>query len=215
MRDTVLIIVLCAFFVASTALAESLTFEVDDGGQTNYNEIRLYMANIPRDFDLSAPPIYAGQAKRFTVSNLTVGQTYKFGAILVGEFEGKEIKSDLSNIVEQKIVAATPTMTVPTATVKPIEGGAIFTLGNFPAGVTEYLVKVAPDPQVPDTNVGTLFRGPSNPVTATGLKNGTKYNYYVRYNVSGTTGPRAPVASFTTPTVLILKAPGLLIIKPE
>jgi hypothetical protein len=208
-----LVLLIC--LLSSPVFAESLSFEVDDKGQT-YSEIRLYMANIPRDFDLSAPPIYVGQAKRFTVSNLVVGQTYKFAAVLAWTGPGVPFQSELSNIVQQKIVADAPvTLPIPTVTVLGVEGGAIFTFGNLPEGVMEYLVKVAPDPQVPDTNVGTLFKSPTNPVTATGLAGGKKYNFYVRYNAAGKTGPRSPVASFTTPTVLILKAPGLLIIKPE
>lgn len=199
---------LCMFVLtmfAAGAYAASVTFEVDDGGQATA-KVRLYLANIPRDFDLTKPPAYEGLGRRFTVSNLTELQTYKFAALLVDTIDGKEVKSELSNIIQQKMPAApvTPAPAAPTVAVDVSGTTATLTFAGIPTGTvpTNYLVKMIADPGLPSMTNGTLYESPTNPVTATGLTPGKKYNFYVRYAVDTLMSASTATASFTVPVAV-------------
>lgn len=87
-----------AWCVAADGWAASIKLQVDPLGQ-EYDEIRIYSANVPREFDMSAPPAYVGQETTATIAGLEPGQTYKFAAVLV---RGED-KSGASNIVQQRM----------------------------------------------------------------------------------------------------------------
>ena len=88
------------FFIlmAAAATAATIKLQVDPLGQ-EYDAIRIYMANAPREFAWSDPPAYVGTDTTVLISGLVPGQTYKFVAVLTrGEKE-----SPGSNIVQEKM----------------------------------------------------------------------------------------------------------------
>ena len=100
-------VLLISLLLCAEVLAASVKLEVDPGTQV-YDSIRIHMANIPRDFVYSEPPVYAGPGSAVTgsptlkhviIPGLTPGQTYKFIAVIT---KGTEHSAG-SNIVQQKI----------------------------------------------------------------------------------------------------------------
>ncbi len=98
LKNIPVVLVLVLMLVGPKAMAASITLEVDPLGQ-EYDSIRIHMANLPRDFVWSDPPVYAGTETVVTIPGLVPGQTYKFAAVLTREDQ----VSPGSNIVERKM----------------------------------------------------------------------------------------------------------------
>ena len=194
---------------AATAYAASVTLEVDPGGQA-FDTIRLHMANLPRDFVFSDPPIYVGEATRFTVSGLLPNQTYKFIAVLT---KG-DTRSPGSNVVQTK---TPPAYAAPKVTATSNGTETVFTFDTGTVTPTRYLIRVAEELTIPGSQVteGVLYESASSPIKVIGLVQGKKYNFYGQYTVGTERSPKSSVGNVSVPVVVTIKAPGLVIIKEE
>jgi hypothetical protein len=94
----ILLVLMIVMAMSIVAEAASIRLQVDPLDQ-EYDSIRIHMANLPRDFDWNAPPVYVGKETTVTIPGLTPGQTYKFIAVLTRDDKA----SKGSNIIQEKM----------------------------------------------------------------------------------------------------------------